>query len=300
MLDVYKLRLFVSVATLNSLSRAAEVHYISQSAISQHIAQLEAYLGRRLFTRHRRGVTLTPDGEVLYRYAVQICQLIAEAELALVTLTADSEGELTLGATPNISTYRLPIWTSGFTRRYPRLRVRVQTDITARIIDDVLTGKLDIGLIEGEVDPNRLPQLRIQRLERIAHVVVVGHMHPLWGRQSLHLSELAQHKLIMRPANSHSRQWLEAIFKAHAIKPAVLLEMDNIEAMKRVVEAGDSLTILPDYTVADAVQHGRLWAIRLADVPLMRDHTAIWSAHRLPTPIAHAFIRHLGALFGFD
>lgn len=300
MLDLYKLRLFVAVANHQSLSQAAEAHYMSQSAMSQHIAQLEAYLGRTLFARHRRGVILTADGEKLYAYAVQICHLVAEAELALVQITAESEGELSIGATPNISTYRLPVWTSDFTLRYPRLRVRVQTDITAHIIRDVMLGKLDIGLIEGEIQADYAENLHIHRLESIAQMVVIGQAHPFWGRDTITLADLNQQKIIMRPANSHSRQWLEGIFKAHGVKPAVLLETDNIEAMKRMVQTSDNITILPDYTVADAVKNGALWAIRVDGAPLVRDHKVLWAKSSLPTPFAHVFLRHLGGLFGVD
>ncbi len=300
MLDLYKLRLFVSVANHNSLSKAAEAHYISQSAMSQHIAQLEAYLGRTLFARHRRGVSLTPDGKKLYDYAVQICHLVAEAELALVQITAESEGDLSIGATPNISTYRLPIWTGDFTVRYPRVSLRVQTDITAHILRDVTLGKLDIGLIEGEIHPDHAEHVQVHRLESIAQVVVVGQSHPFWGRETIHLAELGQQKIIMRPINSQSRQWLEGIFKAHGVKPVVSLETDNIEAMKRMVQTSDNIAILPDYTVADAIKNGTLWAIRVDDVPLMRDHKVLWAKSSLPTPFAHVFLRHLGGLFGVN
>jgi len=300
MLDLYKLRLFVAVAHHQSLSQAAEAHYMSQSAMSQHIAQLEASLGRTLFARHRRGVRLTADGEKLYAYAVQICHLVAEAELALMNITAESEGELSIGATPNISTYRLPVWTGDFTGRYPRLRVRVQTDITAHIIRDVTLGKLDIGLIEGEIQADHAENVQVHRLESIAQVVVVGRAHPFWGRERIRLAEINQQKIIMRPANSQSRQWLEAIFKAHGVKPAVLLETDNIESMKRMVQTSDSITILPDYTVADGVKNEALWAIGVEDVPLVRDHKVLWAKSALPTPFAHVFLRHLGDLFGVD
>lgn len=300
MLDLYKLRLFVTVAHTQNLSKAAEAHYMSQSAMSQHIAQLEAYIGRALFTRKRQGVSLTPDGQQLYDYAIRILNLVAEAELALVNITADNAGELTIGATPNISTYRLPIWTSAFTRQYPYMRLRVMTDITAHIVTDVSMGKLDIGLIEGEIGTDHAQALHLHRLEAIAHVVVVGRGHPLWGTDTLSMSQLNTQKIIMRPLNSQSRQWLEAIFKTHQVRPAISLEIDNIESMKRMVENSDSIAILPDYTVADELKAGTLWAIRIGDVALLRDHTLLWNKSLPPTPIAHRFIRHLGALFGAD
>jgi DNA-binding transcriptional LysR family regulator len=297
MLDLYKLRLFMTVAEQMSISKAAETHYMTQSAMSQHIAQLEATLGRALFIRNRRGVALTDDGERLFAYAKKILSLVAEAESALVMITPTTEGAISLGATPAISTYRLPPWTHQFTSRYPRLMVRVQTDVTGHIVRDVGSGKLDLGLIEGEISGEQAQNLHIHPLETVHHGVIVGHHHAWWGRESLQLEELRQAKLIMRPTNSQSRQWLDGILKDHHIKPAVLLEMDNIESIKRMVAGGDSVAILPEYAIEEEVKTGMLWHIAIGDVALIRDHKVVWHKTRPISPITRAFLYYLGDIF---
>lgn len=297
MLDLYKLRLFATVAESQSISKAAEANYMSQSAMSQHIATLEAYLGRTLLVRNRRGVSLTRDGQQLYEYAVQILALVAEAELTLVNITADSEGELAIGATPGISTYRLPNWTQSFTAGYPRLKVRLQTAITGDIVGDLLLGKLDLALLEGEIHPDLHHRLNIRHLEAISHTVIVGKHHAWWGREHITLAEIGEYKLIMRPMNSQSRQWLEGIFKHYGIKPDISLEVDNMESIKRMVMQTDNITILPHYAIEGEIADHSLWAIPVSDVSLVRDHKVVWCASRLPTPIANLFLGHLGAIF---
>jgi len=296
MLDLYKLRLFMAVADQKSISKGAEAHFMSQSAMSQHIAQLEAMLGRDLFARHRRGVTLTPDGKRLYDYANQILTLVAEAELALFNLTPTSEGQLALGATPGISTYRLPLWISPFTAHYPRLNMRVQTDITGRIVTDVLLGKLDLGMVEGDTHPDMQPKLHVHSLESVQHMVIVGKDHAWWGRDSLSISELQDGKFIMRPLNSHSRRWLDDILKTHHIKPSNTYETDNIESIKWLLK-DSHIAVLPNYVVESDIASGVLWGIRVSDVALIRDNKVLWDKSRPLSPIARAFLGHLGTIF---
>ncbi|HRF97335.1 MAG TPA: LysR family transcriptional regulator substrate-binding protein, partial [Aggregatilineales bacterium] len=104
-------------------------------------------------------------------------------------------------------------------------------------------------------------------------------------------------KLIMRPTNSQSRQWLEGILKDHHIKPAILLEMDNIESIKRMVAGGDSVAILPQYAIEEEVKTGMLWHIAVGDVALIRDHKVLWHKTRPISPITRAFLHHLGEIF---
>src|SRR5690606_38421729 len=105
MIDFYKLRVFAVVAREGSFSAAAERLYVTQSAVSQHIKDLETGLGRPLFLRNRRGVTLTAHGEVLQRYARDIFALVAQAEAALTDVAELREGRVSIGVTPGVSVY---------------------------------------------------------------------------------------------------------------------------------------------------------------------------------------------------
>ena len=138
MLDLYKLRIFVTVVQEGSFSAAAERLYITQSAVSQHVSDLEAGLGVKLFTRGRRGVTLTHPGQILLGYARQIFDLVVEAENAVADVENLEGGALTIGATPGVGVYLLPDWISSFRARYPRLTISTQTGITSEIISGIL------------------------------------------------------------------------------------------------------------------------------------------------------------------
>src|SRR5690606_28687466 len=121
MLDLYKLQIFSMVVREGSFSAAAERLYMTQSAVSQHIKDLETSLGRRLFQRGWRGVKLTSHGEILNRYTAEIFDLVTRAERALIDIDHLTTGRVNLGATPGIGIYLAPDWVQDFRSRYPQL-----------------------------------------------------------------------------------------------------------------------------------------------------------------------------------
>ena len=125
-LDLYKLQIFSVVVQEGSFSGAAERLYMTQSAVSQHIKDLETNLGVSLFQRGWRGVTLTPHGEILNRYASQILALVISAENALMNIDTLEGGRVSVGTTPGVGVYLAPLWVQQFREQYPQLTVALQ------------------------------------------------------------------------------------------------------------------------------------------------------------------------------
>ncbi|NJN84020.1 MAG: LysR family transcriptional regulator, partial [Caldilineaceae bacterium] len=178
MLDLYKLEIFDIVVEAGSFSAAAERLLLTQPAVSQHIQDLEAGLGAKLFSRGRRGVTLTPAGETLRGYARAIFHLLAEAENAVTDVNQLASGNVTVAATPGVSVYLLPEWVQSFRSAHPNLSVTIQTSITPQILTDLATGKMDFGLIEGELEDTVDERIGVLELEEVEQLVVVGPTHP--------------------------------------------------------------------------------------------------------------------------
>lgn len=293
MLDLYKLHIFTVVVEQGSFSAAAERLHITQSAVSQHIKDLEAGLGRQLFQRGWRGVQLTAHGEILDGYARQIFALVAQTEAALIDVAALQTGKLSFGATPGIAVYLVPGWMQQFRQRYPRLTVAVQTGVTAQVVADVLGRRLDFGLIEGELEGTQPPRLAWITLAEIEQWVIVGVGHDWWTRSHLRLEELHRQSFVMRSPNSQTRIWLDAVLKQQRVEPDIAAEFDNPESMKRVLATASSLTILPEYAVRDEVQQGLLRAIPLEGSPLRRTLKLIYNGDAPPSPVARAFLEVL-------
>ncbi len=298
MLDLYKLQIFVTVAQEGSFSAAAERLYVTQSAVSQHVKTLEKSLGRPLFQRGRRGVKLTPHGEILLRYAHEIFALMGEAEAALVNVENLTEGRLSIGATPGISIYLVPEWVQRFRSRYPQLSVALKTGVTAQVVADVLEQQVDLGFVEGELEDLKPSRLNVVALQEVEQVVVVGFKHPWWDKAAIQIEDLHQQSFIVRPPDSQSRVWLDQALNNYGIEPQIGAEFDNLESIKRSVIAGNCLTILPSYIAQNEVDQGLLHLVPIAGQPLKRVLKLI-SARDVPySALERAFLDVLSQDFG--
>ena len=293
MLDLYKLHIFAVVVQEGSFSAAAERLFITQSAVSQHIKELEAHLGRSLFQRGWRGVSLTAHGEVLHRYTVEIFALVAQAETALTDVQQLEKGRISIGATPGIGVYLAPDWVQRFRMRYPQLTIALQTGVTAEIVSEILGQHLDIGFIEGELDDHPPTRLSSLVLESVEQQVVVGFKHPLWDASSVRVEDLNQRSLIVREASSQSRVWLETTLHQHGVEPVIGAEFNNLESIKRAVTLGLCLAVLPPYVVQHEVEQHLLRTIPVEGAPFTRTVKLIWESHAHFSPITRAFLVEL-------
>jgi DNA-binding transcriptional LysR family regulator len=295
MLDLYKLQIFNTVVQEGSFTAAADRLFITQSAVSQHIKDLEAGLGRTLFQRGRRGVKLTAHGEVLHHYAREIFALVARAEVALTDVSHLDGGRISLGATPGVAVYLAPGWVQRFRARYPRLTVALQTGVTSEIVDEVAAHHLEVGIIEGELEAMALRRIAWLALAEIEQKVIVGREHPWSQAAELPIDALHRQAFIMRPPNSQTRVWLDSALRVYGVEPLVGAEFDNLESIKRAVANGQCITILPEYIVSAEVALGALRAVPLAGAPLKRTLKLIWARDSYFSPVTRAFLDDLAA-----
>lgn len=297
MLSLNKLEIFMMVVQVGSFSKAADNLYMSQSAISQHISDLENHLGTTLFKRGSRGVTPTAQGDILYEYTQKILHLVAEAESAVTNVENLTEGQVSIGSTPGVSVYLLPEWIHSFRARYPQLTAALQTNITPTIIDGVLSHKLDIGFVEGEIDGRKNARLGQLVLEDVNLFVVIGRGHPCWNQTSIPIENLNGQPFITRQVTSRTRIWMDSILEAHDIKPHIVAELDNPESIKRAVISGVGVTILPEYAIHYEVENEMLRALPLKDLPLQRSLKVVWDRGMTCSPATRALILHLSHQF---
>jgi len=294
MLNLYKLEIFAIVVQTGSFSAAADRLLLTQPAISQHIHDLEASLGARLFQRGRRGVSLTPAGETLHTYTREILRLLAEAENAVTDVQHLASGQVTVAATPGVGVYLLPDWIQSFRQQHPNLSVTVQTGTTPEIIAGLRRGKLDIGMIEGELeDGSEREGVGVLELEVNEQFVIVGIKHPWWARTSVRLDELTGQNLVMRQRNSQTRIWLDGELQRAGVTVQVAAEFDNVESIKRAVAKGKDITILPEYAVRSELEMRLLRALPVAEKPLQRTLKLVWNQHAFFAPVTRTFLRFL-------
>lgn len=292
-IDMYRLTIFMEVVRAGSFNRAGQRLGMTASAVSQHMQTLEAWFGRALFERSPRGVMLTEAGKALAHHGELLLTAAAEAERAVRGEQVDTSQELTLGATPGISTYLMPEWIQSFRSRYPQMSINVETGVTSQVVTGLVEGKYDAAFVEGEINAHGERKFGRLVLEEVEQMVVVGRQHPWWGRETLQIEALNGQSFIVRQSSSHSRQWLEQALLQHGVRPVISAEFDNPESIKRVVANGVCLTVLPPYAVKQEVEFGVLQAIPLEGKPLMRTLHLLWSLQHGLSAGGRSFVHHL-------
>jgi DNA-binding transcriptional LysR family regulator len=288
-LDLYKLHIFCEVVKTGSFSAAGERLLMTQPAISQHVLDLEEKLGAVLFVRGRRGVTPTVEGRVLYEHAQRILALVAEAESAVADVAKLKGGSLALGVTPGVGMYLLPAWLQDFRERHPRIAVTTHTATTERIAADTKAHTVELGFVEGELEPAMKRHVTVKVLCDVPQRFVVGPRHALWAQRTLlDIDALSGQSFITRQKGSQTRDWLEQLLTQHGVPPLFVAEFDNPESIKRAIAAGTAMGVLPAYATRQEEQAGLLRALPLRQ-PHTRALSAIWPKDG-PGAIARAFV----------
>lgn len=209
-LDYY--RIFYETARFASFSTAAQHLYISQSAISQCIRQLETDLNTKLFSRTRRGVTLTKEGRLLFQKIESAMQAIEQGENLLERLQHLESGELTIAAGDTITSHYLLPYLEKFHATYPQIRIEMANSYSSHMLQMVKEGKADLAFVNLPVSD---ADLCIEPCLEIHDIFVCNKECEL--KDSYTWDEIAKQPLILLEKKSTSRRFLDRNFKEHGI-----------------------------------------------------------------------------------
>lgn len=262
-LDFQRLRVFQAVADEGSFSRAARSLYLSQPAITQHVQALEAELGVPVFERLGRRISLTPAGEVLSQYVPQILGMVQAAEDNAREAGGEASRRLRLGVSETLATYVLPPLLGELQLRLPETELRLTVGDSAELLVALLSNQIELAFWLREAAH---PQLEQTELASEALVWVLPPNDPAGQAAKLGATAFADRRLILRGTNSAARRVIQALLeREHAWVPDVL-EMDNLEAIKRAVEVGFGVSIAPASAVQREARSGTLCVVPL-DAP---------------------------------
>ncbi|MBC8101195.1 MAG: LysR family transcriptional regulator [Cytophagales bacterium] len=291
-MELHQLEAFEAVALHRSFTRAAESLFLTQPAVTRQIAALEGELKTRLFDRLGRTVQMTTAGEALHRYSELILRLIREAREAVGDTESGEAGKLTVGASSTLATYVLPHLLRRFRETLgggERIEIAIHTGVSARILDMVRGGNADIGLVTGEGDAAeaaiqaaatpRDPLLDVRILADYETCVVVPTLHPLAERKRVTVAQIAPYSMILMESGTNLRTYVDRLLSTAGVPKQITMELDNVEAIKRMIEADLGISILPQVAVRAEVEEGRLAALTLSDSP-RRAHRRIALVYR--------------------
>lgn len=275
-MELRQLEAFVTVARRKSFTRAAEELHLTQPAVTRQIAALESELGALLFDRLGKSIQLTGAGETLLGYAEHILRLTDEAQDALEELAAGRVGRIAIGAASTLATYVLPSLLTQFRQEHPGIELSLRTGLSARVRELVLSGVVDIGLVTTEGEPVEQEGVLIsESLGVYETVLAVPLGHKLATQATATVTELTGEPLLAMTAGTNLRTYAEHILADAGVAASVTMELDSVEAIKRMVEAGLGVSLLPRVAIAAEVAAGRLVALTLTGIPLPERHIVV-------------------------
>ncbi len=243
-----QLRAFLHVAQEGRFSTAARGLGLSQSGLSRQLQSLEAELGVRLLVRTPAGAVLTDAGERFLPHARRALEALSAGTAELEQLSGTPRGPMALGTLHTVGAYLLPDLIAAFARSYPEVRLRLSENLAAELEEGVSRGTLDLAILTL---PVRRADLVAQKLWEEPLVLAVPRGHPLTklGRP-VALTEVVEEPWVVIPGMTGTRA-LEAACEARGVTPNIVLETDNSEAMRRMVERGLGVALVPELMTRD-------------------------------------------------
>lgn len=289
-----QLEAFVAVARVGSISGAADELLVSQPAVTARIQALEATIGSELFVRGRSGSRLTEAGRALRSHAERSLAAIGAGRRAVADVVAGSGGRLTIGAAPAVSTYVLPAVLHRFQQQHPRVQLSVRSGHSEEVLAMVLRDEVQIGLMR----PIQHADVVSEPLYEDELVLVVHRGHAFAGIGSIRMSQMATEHLILFDRTSSYHELTSSIFRQAGISPRGYIEVDNIDAAKRMTEQRLGIALLPRTSVEAEIGSGRLAQVTISDMSPIRRTIVVVRRRDVPdtSRVVAAFLETLDAL----
>jgi len=261
------LKIFCDLADSRSFSKTAEKHLLSQSAISQQLAQLELAHKCQLIARKKRPIELTIAGQVFYKAAKDILERYDQLRTELNALKTGVETRINVAAIFSIGMHSLPDYVKKFMIRYPTVNMHIEYFSADKVCELILSGEFDIGLLAV---PKKDKRLDVYEFEDEPLVLVCSPKHPLAGESKVDIHKLQFERFIAFEKDVPTRIWIDNMLSRYSTVVRPVMEFDNVETVKRAVEINAGVSILPQATVVQEVAGGTLKAIPFSNERFLR------------------------------
>jgi DNA-binding transcriptional LysR family regulator len=284
------LKVFCDVARYRSFSQAAQVHNVTQSAASQIVSQLEKRMGVQLVDRSTRPLQLTPLGQTYYEGCTTLLEQYMELEASIRTAHAQLARTIRVAAIYSVGLSDMDQYVQRFEAEHPDVRVHLEYLHPDRVYGHVLDGTADLGLVSF---PRKLSKLAAVPWRDEEMVLACSPVHPLAPHATIRPSSLEGVKYIHFDKDLTVRREVDRFFREHGVSVDVVLEFDNIENIKKAVEVGAGVAILPEPTLRREVEEYALVARPLHDCRLVRPLGIIYRRHLNPSTSTRQLVEML-------
>lgn len=274
----FRLKVFCTVAELKSFTRAAELLFLTQPAVSSQIKYIEEEFGARLFNREQNRVVLTEVGEVLYKHAKEILRIYDEAKLEVAKLARSAKGKLIIGATSTMGKYYLPLVIEAFKQKHPDIEVLTQVSNTETLLKSLLQGTLDLGIVS---EPSALygDSFLYHPYVKDKLVLIVPADHQWVGRGSIRLEELMKEPFLIREQGSGTRDTFEQYLQERGKKLQdlnILMTVGSTEVVKGAVASGVGVAIISKCAIKLEMKAGVLKIVNIQGMEMLQSFTVVY------------------------
>jgi len=292
--ELAQLDAFISASECGSFSRAAELLQVAQPSLSNRIQSLEREFGQPLFERMGRGVRLTDAGKAFLPYAQRVMRTLDDGRLILDGTREGTSGNLMIATAPAVGTYMLPKLLEAFTNGREGIDVTVRTGHSQEVIQMVLEDDVQVGF--GR--PIFHPEVTTQVLYQDELVLVVSAAHRYAKRGAVHLDDLADDPLILFDRDSSFYAMTMNTFRELGVTPRQKMQLDSIEASKKMVEANLGLALLPAMSVHREIQMGVLKKVHIdTDEPVAWSIAVMFRRNKPQSGPMSAFLQLLSEIY---
>ncbi|MGD9158410.1 MAG: LysR family transcriptional regulator [Desulfobacteraceae bacterium] len=255
-----QLNAFRILAETKSFTKTAERLFRTQPAISQMIASLEDGIGEKLFIRQGRAVILTQAGDILLEHSNDAFRIVEQGLYRIDALKELKQGKLTISTSDTTAYYILPEVLKKFRVKYPGIDVRIFCKPSPVSAAQVLSGEADIGIVTLPVEDTRLSSEPLVIREDVA-ICSTGHL--LSKRKKILFRDLTDYPLLLLDRGSSTRSYIDERFVREGIKPKIIMELGNIEVIKKLVQLEFGISIVPLISVQSEIKDNRLNVIHV-------------------------------------
>lgn len=293
---IKQLEAFVEVVRRGTVSRAAEALGVTQPALTARMRALERELGQELFARSGRGVRLTDAGRVFLPHAERALLAIADGRASIADLASGRAGKLVIGATGSVSSYVLPKVLKRFRTEHPRVELTVRTGHSEQVLELVLAESVELAIVrELRRDDVDVIPLYDDELTLVTHP-----SHPFARRGSARLADVVAEGLVVFDRASSYYELTQALFVGAGAPPRMIMELDNFETAKKMLEEGLGVALLPIVAVARELELGQLASVPIVDAGPVHRRMVVVRRNDVGPPggIASAFLDLLLEMVG--
>lgn len=292
-MEDHKLRVFCTVAETKSFSKASEIIHLTQPAVSLQIQALEEIYETRLFDRSPSAISLTPSGEILYRYAREILALYAASAKEVGELTGLVKGSISIGASTTIGNHLLTSVITDFRKTRPKIKINLFIGNTQRVVELLNSANIDIGLVEGDVTKQKL---MVEKLIVDELVVIVPALHPWAKKKEVPIFDITKEPFISREEGSGTKQIIEKYFNKYGINPnnlKISVMLGSTEAIKEAVESGVGISIISRWAARKESKYGSLKLLSIKEIKMLRDFSLISRKNSIVSHALDDFLTYL-------